>query len=93
MEVEEGFSVNIPCDIAISREIPLWIINQSYYDVSHIPSFFNAIVENDFKSFEIPEVTLAMSDTTFQCFGYKENEKQFGIITKLVVHNGNKNKV
>lgn len=88
-KVKEGYPVNIPCDIDVSREVPFWIINQLYYDASSIPSFFDAIMANDFKSFEIPEVTRAMNDTTFQCIGYKGNEKQLGIITKLVVDIGN----
>ena len=64
--VLEGTSMNVQISCEIITPYPLWQINDSVYDLNNIKLPY-ITSSNNFHTILIPQVSLCLNDTTFQC--------------------------
>lgn len=85
----EGVSmnINIPCNLGRQEHAPLWNINGTSYELFDIPLRFSFIpVVDSFTELTIPDVSLELNNTIFQCVLIEpDGNVVYGIINRLIV--------
>ena len=79
----EGESAQFNCSLSESVDVPLWSINDIFYDWRDIPPEYT-LSQRDF-SLKIQNVTIEMNNTSFQCV-VNRLYSEIGILTVLPLY-------